>query len=296
MISHIADNSRCRSASPRASIRSVNGVSVPDKPKYKNIDLEWHSLRKIFTACQLCDRPPGISYVSHYVNEHPNDEVLISRLAPAMAESLRSPQHIKNCKIIRNPDNGNYEYYQFCFFCNVYKSYNKGGWFNHMAVHTGYYLFECTDCLRQFAYRPQQHRCTKIGNVVKMPQRAFQKKAVALEAYVCDLCNYVRFYKTDIEKHLSNEHGDDSMKFKKFEFLSFPKKKRKRGSGMQKEKVLDDFLAEAALHSDMELEGSEPEADLISEEIDSEYEREWARENALHVNEIELDLAGSDCK
>lgn len=86
---------------------------------------------------------------------------------------------------------------------------------------------------------------------------------------------------------MSNEHGDDSTKFKKFDFLSFPKRKTKsRG-----------FSAEAELHSDIELVESDSETDLRNEEIDSEYEREWEREYALQKDhDIEIDLAGSDCK
>lgn len=42
-------------------------------------------------------------------------------------------------------------------------------------------------------------------------------------AFICDLCNFVRFDKTEIEKHLICEHdGEIDTKFKEVLFLRFP--------------------------------------------------------------------------
>lgn len=64
---------------------------------FKNNQLDWHSLKKVVN-CQICNKPSGNSIVSHYVNDHPDSEVLVSRLA---VECLRSGNNITKCKVIR---------------------------------------------------------------------------------------------------------------------------------------------------------------------------------------------------
>lgn len=289
----------------KVSLQRMEDDAVPEKAMFKNIESEWHSLKKI-VSCQVCDKPHGNSLISHYVNDHPNSEVLVSRLAPEAAELIRSPNSIKKCEILRKPETPYYEYKQFCFFCNVYKCFNRNEWFNHIARHTGYYRFKCIDCARQFSVKPIKHKCLKNNNFEKIAQPSFKKTDI--KGYICDICNYARFHKKEIEKHLRNEHKDDTKKFKKVIFLTFPKKDEQLTRKFKKYKTkasraldafLDDFIVEGDLESETNLE-SEYETDLESEyesDWEQEFESEWEKQYALQKddeNEIESDY--SDCK
>lgn len=106
------------------------------KVSVKNDNPEWHSLNKI-SECFLCDKTPGLSLVHHYVNFHPNDEVVVSRLAPDVADHLRSSENVMECERIKRKGKKCYELRQFCHFCNVYKCFSRRMWINHIAKHTG---------------------------------------------------------------------------------------------------------------------------------------------------------------
>lgn len=63
--------------------------------------------------------------------------------------------------------------------------------------------------------------CKEKMDVKKVPQPHFDD--VNVTAYLCDLCNFVRFTKAEIEKHLTCEHeGDVKDRFREVIFLSFP--------------------------------------------------------------------------
>lgn len=109
-------------------------AKMVSKATIKNDNPEYHSLKKI-TNCLLCNKPPGVSLVNHYVNFHPNDEVVISRLAPDVADRLRSSENLKKCRRIKLK--GKSVLKQICFFCNEYKSLGRQKWIDHMAKHTG---------------------------------------------------------------------------------------------------------------------------------------------------------------
>lgn len=271
---------RSRSATSSHHETLVDSSTTKEKPTFKNINLECNSLKKI-VSCQACNKPHGRSIVSHYVNEHPNSEVLVSRLAPEAAECLRTRKGLNQCKIMRPPGRTGYAYQQFCFFCNVYKCFNRSAWIIHMARHTGYYRFKCNDCSRLFAAKPQYSRCRQINDFEKIPQPQLHKKDV--KAYVCDLCNYVRFHQKEIEMHLTNEHVDDSNKFTEFLFLTFPDKKSK---SKPKNKFLDDFIVQSDSEYETVTEGeygsdlkSECESDWVSEDEANELLKELQDDN-----------------
>ncbi|XP_037043877.1 uncharacterized protein LOC119079894 [Bradysia coprophila] len=256
-------------------------------PKFKNIDTTWHSLRKVL-ECQECDKPVGNSLVSHYVNLHPNCEIITSRLAPEAAESLRSGVYDSNIVVSKPENSSSYHYKQFCYFCNVYRCYHKLFWINHMARHTGYYSLKCNHCSRKFACGPLKTKCVEKRNYEAIPQPQFKKRH--LLAYVCHLCNFVRFHQHEIEMHLTNEHGEmkDSKKFKEVTFLSFPdaegkyeRKKPTKKYAKRKPKPVDEFLANLTDVDDAtdlkdEID-SENEIDSFSEDSEGEDDSDWSK-------------------
>lgn len=238
--------------------------------------------------------------VSHYVNEHPGIEVLVSRLAPEAAECLRSGKDITDCKIIHPRGLTGYEYQQYCYFCNIYKRFTKKDWITHVARHTGYYELKCNHCSRMFAQKPCNLKCNKINDFKKISHPQFQARE--LKAYVCDLCNYVRFHENEIEMHLRNEHENGSNAYTDFIFLTFPyhgrksyeerkpykkrkpeeKKRKPYKKRKSRSESLDDFIT---------MLETEYETDWNSDD-ESESETDWNSddESECETDEVEKEL------
>jgi len=194
----------------------------------KNINPKLHSLTTMID-CNICGKQDKC-IVSHYVNEHPNNEVVISRLTPNVADTLRNLNDHKCKRLLKK---GCVQYNQCCYFCNEILCLTKFGWKGHIAKHTGYYQFRCRDCAKKYAYMYTSHVCKTVKNLEKIPQPHFEKDV--LKAFLCDRCNFVRFNQDEIEKHLSLEHDLDVTKeFEEVTFLCFPKKKIKRHERVRK--------------------------------------------------------------
>lgn len=69
--------------------------------------------------------------------------------------------------------------------------------------------------------KPSKGKCYEVNDFDRIPQPQFQ--GTDFVAYICDLCNFVRFHKHEMEKHLRCEHQDDPNKFQQRTFLTFPK-------------------------------------------------------------------------
>lgn len=200
----------------------------------KNNDPEYHSLRKVI-VCPLCDEPTATSIVSHYVNAHPDQEVLTSRISPEAAERSRTVQH--SVELYRAAQN-QLTYKQFCYFCNTICTYSKSLWIKHMITHCGYFNYKCQTCERKFSTPARYHTCER-PSIVLTKMAIF--KTTCLKGYVCELCNFVRFYESEMAAHLSNEHGNGhSMEYREIVFLELPKSKigrPRRGAEVDYENV-----------------------------------------------------------
>lgn len=223
----------------------------------KNINPEFHSLKKL-VDCQICDKPAKLSLVNHYVNLHPNAEVVTSRLAPDVADALRNAKDVEVAKRIKQHGRNYFEISHYCHFCNATKTLmNKTYWINHLAKHTGYYQYKCNDCPRRFAEKNKSHACKgNKNNLSSIPQPQFSSNT--LKAYLCDICNFIRFNQSEIEKHLRCEHElDVADRFKEVIFMKFPSRGRKSQIELQEMEELED----------LEEEESESSSDSSDEEI-----------------------------
>lgn len=115
-----------------------------------------------------------------------------------------------------------------------------------MIRHTGYYKYQCVGCSKK-VIQPSEHVCDDNRNIKKLQQHIFDGEKVI--AYLCDICNFVRFDKSEIENHLRNEHnGNDMDDHEEIVFLSFPTDKKdvvKRGEkDVVKRDVNDEINAE----------------------------------------------------
>lgn len=199
--------------------RNTNGHQPMHGVAFKNVHPEWHSLRYSGLCCQVCKKSHGNSLISHYVNHHPNSEVILSRLPPETATHLRLHPHSHTCKLTRNFRN-HIEYKQICYFCNIERSHPRSVWIEHISRHTGHYRHRCNHCSKWYVSKPSAGMCYDVNDFDEIEQPQFL--ASNLMAYICDLCNFVRFYRYEIENHLTKQHDVDATKFLEVKFLSFP--------------------------------------------------------------------------
>lgn len=76
-----------------------------------------------------------------------------------------------------------------------------------------------------FVDTARSHVCKTRNNIAFIKQPAFEPSNDSgdIKGYICDLCNYVRFYEYEIEAHLRNEHDGDIKTFQEFTFFRLPK-------------------------------------------------------------------------
>lgn len=189
----------------------------------KNNNPEWHS-RNEEMNCKICDFSGNSQFclVDHYVNSHPTDEVFSSRVPPSVAKLLRDTKEVHQCERDLSSKGYCLGYTQFCYFCNTILSLQKPRWISHIASHTGNFPFQCMDCSKKFL---SQNGDAEKCNVGRVAQRKFDARFKKTEviAFLCDLCNFVRFDKAEIAKHLKSEHdGDGKNNYRNVVFLSFP--------------------------------------------------------------------------
>ncbi|XP_046589049.1 uncharacterized protein LOC107227843 isoform X2 [Neodiprion lecontei] len=169
--------------------------------------------------CMLCTFT-GKNIVHHYKLNHPEDEVLISRLPQsdakvAIEESSNSDMRragLKSCC------NEKFEYNcRFCLFCTTdTKELAKEAFYEHCTGHTGEYRFKCVSCPYQTVAKSslKSHYykvCRKFADNVSV---AIIEDSIpeedAVNGYICSLCNFVQLKKCNIEKHLLTKHRYNS--------------------------------------------------------------------------------------
>lgn len=192
-------------------------------PFFKNNNPDRHCMSEK-NKCVFCDYTVNVqTLVDHYVNAHPDSEVIPSRVTPDVGRLLRRRKYVPKCQI--KIAGGITFYKQFCYFCNKSRCATTLHWINHVMSHAGYYKFQCTHCSKKFAENTS-HVCVgdKVGdNRIIIALRQPKLEGSHLIAYLCNLCNFVRFDKTEIENHLRNEHDSNVMNnFKDLIFLTFP--------------------------------------------------------------------------
>lgn len=107
-----------------------NGQTVP-----KNTNRNMYFANTLYkTMCALCNKTDK-RLVQHYLKHHSNYEVLIARLSPAMADSIR--QQNQHFDLHKSKISG------ICFFCEETKSSLRTGWQLHILTHTGINRKKC---------------------------------------------------------------------------------------------------------------------------------------------------------
>ncbi|XP_031631945.1 uncharacterized protein LOC116346154 [Contarinia nasturtii] len=164
----------------------------------KNTNLNMYIKNPFYeTLCIYCNTHHKY-LVAHYVKNHRDHEVPISRLSPKLSQRLRA--QTDNFQMESNKIEG------FCFFCDRTRSMPKGHWASHFTLHTGENLFTCVTCHGTFKRHNDHKNCS--GTVVN----GFELNASngSLMAYMCKSCNYIQIHLSSMEKHLTVQHGFES--------------------------------------------------------------------------------------
>lgn len=179
------------------SINSTENSSIQSTPK--NTDPERNAKNTAYQKlCLFCDTESN-QLVSHYVNQHPEHEVPISRPSPELAELLRSQEasFTIGAVVIEG----------ICYFCDEAKTMTKSDWEEHYLQSTGESNFACSNCDAK-PKRKNDHDQNCLGTVSRIFK--INSKDASLMGFMCKDCNYLKIHLSAIKKHLKDEHGYES--------------------------------------------------------------------------------------
>jgi hypothetical protein len=184
-------------------------------------------------ACKLCPAQCK-SIVSHYKNNHPESEVLISRLPEeeatrAISEALESKYTVEEEEeegddnndggITKTGKRKRKKAVEFvCRICDYIATFAIN-FYEHLSSHTGEYRFQCGKCSYaaytrhsvkgHFYYRhPELKGVESVSATILAPGPPSDAKLVL--GYLCSSCNYVQLLKQNVEKHISLMHPSES--------------------------------------------------------------------------------------
>ncbi|KAK9693365.1 hypothetical protein QE152_g34241 [Popillia japonica] len=165
------------------------------------------------TPCRLCNYN-GKMIFTHYKGKHPNNEVLISRLAPHIAEQLIVTSTERNYKNFNILDDLKVKCTFICPFCpnsNVISDYTAQ-FYDHLTIHTGEYRYFCERC--DFSWYNQwnmrYHNKVKHRLRAKVITKNVPVNSEIVFGYICLECHFVQISKRNLEKHIQDYHGNSA--------------------------------------------------------------------------------------
>lgn len=145
--------------------------------------------------CKICDKyfNTPTKLVAHYVRDHPDADVYISRITPTYGSLVKNGTFdaIIADKKIKS----------VCPFCEKVESFVQSKWITHFTHHTGEYEYKCNKC-KQLITTSKHDKCR--SNATKIND--FSMENNLFKAYVCRACNFTKLIRNDIEIHVENQH------------------------------------------------------------------------------------------
>lgn len=191
-----------------------------DDAVYRNVDKTRHLRNPDINICVFCNKH-YIRIVLHYRTAHSDQEMIISRLAPAMAEEIQ--QNRSKCIPVIKQKKVRFVETK-CFFCEEVKNFSLHYWIDHIRGHTGEYSNKCRVCNMNFAY-PTTHcgvKTTRISETFTIQHD--------LSGYLCLECNYVQVDEPNMLRHLETQHNfDDDIfdtKYTRIIFIALARRSR----------------------------------------------------------------------
>lgn len=183
--------------------------------------------------CKLCTHV-GKFIVSHYYTQHPESEVLISRLPPGVAEAVREESKRMDYKSVEPFDEEIFNVRRdrptfVCRFCSLkVKNEHASMFFDHLTYHTGEYRYCCEVC--PFKTGMKKNLSTHYNNSHPSAKRPVNAEPDVppppdfrlVFGYMCGKCNYVQMYESNVEKHVASHHSGEEVEVVKINLSSKP--------------------------------------------------------------------------
>ncbi|XP_045468221.1 uncharacterized protein LOC123676387 isoform X2 [Harmonia axyridis] len=225
---------------------------------------------------------------AHYRTEHPNEEVLSSRLAPHVAKAAIADA-IKNREIYENDKEESMSKHEFlCSFCE-YKQITLPKFYrDHVSIHTGEFRHTCPYCSFSRSHiKTMQTHVTEVH----AEEEATSKKPLISErapnnrntyAYICELCNFTQMNLDNVTRHVENYHSQYKCQIHKIKVNCIEKIEEKTAdnntvlserptrrllkSNSQPEEITASPSQEATKPSNIEVSPKEEEAKTLEDE------------------------------
>lgn len=163
---------------------------------WKNTNRQMYYSNTLYQKlCTLCNKTERY-LVAHYSKQHPQYEVVVSRLSPVMADAIRDQS--EQFQMIHSKITG------ICYFCEEVKTMIKNGWDRHILTHTGEPQYICNRCNATFKKKVSHNGCG--GQLVSIYAI---NSADALVGHICKECNYLQISRNRLIDHLKKEHEFD---------------------------------------------------------------------------------------
>ncbi|RZF38094.1 hypothetical protein LSTR_LSTR006493 [Laodelphax striatellus] len=158
--------------------------------------------------CKICNYF-GRSIVIHYVTEHSDQDVLISRLETNDAKEAIMKS---NNEEINKSKPSLFKCYMCSRTCTLLSSF-----YDHITSHTGEYRYHCQLCPFKVSNRhAAKTHCTSTHS---LDWRSSFKTAIVVDpipdmlhvfGFICSDCNFVQLKQSTVEEHVKNHHNDAS--------------------------------------------------------------------------------------
>lgn len=265
------------------------------------LDYAFDRNKSIFT-CLICNYVTK-AITSHYKSQHPDSEVLISRLNKFEAEkAIQDSENKKyNCttlekgstldavkRRVKSVLKGSGVYY--CRMCKYGSVTSIFQFFNHVCSHTGEYRYQCPiagcnlrmaspESIRSHISYMHPKKKQTVKNILELFPLPSDKGR--LFGYLCSACNFVQLFKRNIEAHIQKTHFSlQDVRIIKIDLSSAPPESKlsKRGGkkgGLLEESDSNDIVDDP---NDTDLE--------LSSDCDTELdpaEREKIRQKKMRI-------------
>ncbi|XP_058827439.1 uncharacterized protein LOC131687373 [Topomyia yanbarensis] len=172
--------------------------------------------------CALCSFN-GSAIVDHYVYEHKQYEVFVSRVSPKMADIIRTDPFLTN-GLLLNEGTDDVKIRFKCFFCLSTQELSRADWTAHLTSHTGEYRYRCTSCpvmsqTEELASNFFHEKTCLKPSLVLYNNIEFQDNH--MYGFMCNVCNYIQIRRVNMERHLKREHPSADITCSRFSIVNY---------------------------------------------------------------------------
>ncbi|KAL3271101.1 hypothetical protein HHI36_021597 [Cryptolaemus montrouzieri] len=150
---------------------------------------------------------------AHYRSEHPDVEVLSSRLAPDIAAAAIADALVNKVAYEKDDKVSNAKHFYNCSFCEYKITTLPRMYRDHVSIHTGEFRHKCPYCnyRRSHIKSMQTHvsevhaaeEATERRHIISQPSTNHRN----VYGYICELCNYTQMSLQRLEDHAELYHG-----------------------------------------------------------------------------------------